>query len=42
MAAGLEWPPEDWMNTQLEKRGVTWRVHIKGQYAQIYDAEEHR
>jgi hypothetical protein len=35
--AGLEWPPEDWLNSELEKRGVAWRVHINGQNAQIYE-----
>jgi hypothetical protein len=28
MMAGLEWPPEDWINQQLDRYRENWRVHI--------------
>ena len=28
MMAGLELPPEAWLNEQLEKQGTSWRVRV--------------
>ncbi len=40
MIAGLEWPPEVWLNDQLEKRALNWRVHVSGQRIEFYSPEE--
>jgi hypothetical protein len=42
MAAGLEFPPEEWVNSQLDKRHEAWRVHIDGQKVNFYDSEDRK
>lgn len=38
MAAGMELPPADFLNEELEKLGESWRVHsVNGQNADIYE-----
>ncbi|MEI9930756.1 MAG: hypothetical protein WDM89_09445 [Rhizomicrobium sp.] len=39
MMAGLELPPEWWLNEQLEKQGKPWRVrNVRGTRFESYDA----
>lgn len=41
MVAGLELPPEAWLNEQLEKQGKSWRVRrIKGAKFEVYGAQK--
>jgi hypothetical protein len=37
MLAGLEWPPEQWLNDQLFKYRQPWRVKVSGPRVEAYD-----
>jgi hypothetical protein len=37
MAAGMEWPPQDWLNGELENRGEKWRVRVNRDRFETYN-----
>jgi hypothetical protein len=41
MMAGLQLPPEDWLNSELQKYGKLWRVrNVRGPNYETYDVRE--
>lgn len=40
MLAGLEWPPEDWLNANLMKQGERWRARVRGPNVEAYLPED--